>query len=231
MTIADAETILSFEAGLKTTFFNNRARFNINGYFFTIDDQQLTAIGGAGNFNQLVNADQGIGYGIEAEFDLAVTDDLTLMSNFSWNETEIQDENLQTTPCGSATPCAVLDPIDPVTGGALIDGNPFPQAPRFIANVVLDYTRDLGAGEFFASTDWSYRLCSNIFLYESIEFDAKSQVIGGALAGYRLDSVHVSGFVRNSTDNLGTVSTIVFNNLSGIFNQPRSYGVELGWRY
>ena len=231
VTVAETETILSFEAGLKTTFLDDRARFNINGYFFTIDDQQLTAIGGAGNFNQLLNADQGIGYGIEAEFDLAVTDDLTLSSNFSWNETEIQDANLQTAPCGSATPCTVLDPVDPVTGGALIDGNPFPQAPRFIGNLVLDYTRDLGAGEFFASTDWSYRSDANIFLYESVEFEAEPQVIGGARAGYRLDNVHFAGFVRNLTDTVGTVSAIDFNNLSGIFNQPRTYGVELGWRY
>lgn len=231
VTVADTETILSWEAGLKTTFLDNRARFNINGYFFTIDDQQLTAIGGAGNFNQLLNADEGIGYGIEAEFDLAVTDDLTLSSNFSWNETEIQDENLQTAPCGSATPCTVLDPIDPLTGGALIDGNPFPQAPRFIGNLVLDYSKEVGSGEVFANTDWSYRSSSNIFLYDSVEFESEAQVIGGAKLGYRLPNWHVAGFVRNVTNTVGTVSAIDFNNLSGIFNQPRTYGIELGWRY
>ena len=231
VTVADTETIISYEAGLKSTFFDNRVRFNINGYFYSIDDQQLTAIGGAGNFNQLVNADQGIGYGIEAELDIAVTDDFTMSSNFSYNETEIQDDTLETAICGSATPCTVLDPINPETGNALIDGNPFPQAPRFIANVILDYNRDIGPGEFFASTDWSYKSSANIFLYESIEFLAEPQVIGGARIGYRLNNMHIAGFGRNLTNTVGTVSAIDFNNLSGIFNQPRTYGIELGWRY
>ncbi len=231
VTVAETETIISYEAGLKSTFLDNRVRFNINGYVFAIDDQQLTAIGGAGNFNQLINADEGLGYGIEAELDIALSDDLTILSNFSWNETEIQDATLETAPCGSATPCTVLDPINPANGNALIDGNPFPQAPRFIANVTLDYNREIGRGELFASTDWSYRSSSNLFLYESVEFEAEPQVIGGARLGYRLDSVHVAGFIRNITNTVGTVSAIDFNNLSGIFNQPRTYGIELGWRY
>ncbi|MBD2842733.1 TonB-dependent receptor [Erythrobacter rubeus] len=231
ITVADTETIISYEAGLKSNFLDGRGRFNLTGYVYSIDDQQLTAIGGAGNFNQLVNIDQGLGYGIEAELDFALTDALTLSSNFSWNETEIKDETAQTAPCGSATPCTVLDPIDRATGNALIDGNPFPQSPRFIANAVLQYNRQIGPGEFFATTDWSYRSSSNIFLYDSVEFEAEPQVLGGLRVGYQLDSWTIAGWARNITNTVGTVSAIDFNNLSGIFNQPRTYGVEIGWRY
>lgn len=231
VTVADTETILSYEAGLKSNFLDGRGRFNLTGYVFSIEDQQLTAIGGAGNFNQLINVDQGLGYGIEAELDFALTQDLNFSSNFSWNETEIQDEFAQTAPCGSATPCTVLDPIDPVTGNAFIDGNPFPQSPRFIANAILDYSRDVGPGELFATTDWSYRSPANIFLYEAVEFETEPQVIGGARIGYRWDNRTVALWSRNITNTVGTVSAIDFNNLSGIFNQPRTYGVELGWRF
>lgn len=231
VTTADSETIISYEGGVKSTWLNNTVRANINGYFFNINDQQLTAIGGAGNFNQLLNADEGIGYGIEAELDWAATDNLTISSNFSWNETEIRDETLQTAVCGSATPCTVLDPIDPVTGGALIDGNPFPQAPRFIANVIFNYTQPFAGGEAFWSSDWSYRSSSNIFLYESIEFEADARLIGGVKAGFRKGSWEISGFSRNITNQIATISAIDFNNLSGIFDQPRTYGVEIGWKY
>ena len=229
VTTADSETILSFEGGVKSQLFNNRVRANVNAYYFNINDQQLTAIGGAGNFNQLLNADEGVGYGIEAEFDVLLSENLTLSSNFSWNETEIQDANLTTAPCGSATPCTVLDPLD-ADGNALIDGNPFPQAPEIIANVILDYTYPLANGELFGTTDWSYRSSANIFLYESVEFEADNQLIGGLRAGFRKDNWHIAGFARNITNEVGTVSAIDFNNLSGIFNQPRTYGVEIGWK-
>ena len=230
VTTADSETILSFESGVKSTLYDNRLRANVNAYFFTIDDQQLTAIGGAGNFNQLLNADQGIGYGIEAEVDYAVTDNFTISTNFSWNETEIQDDTLTTAVCGSATPCTVLDPLD-ANGSALIDGNPFPQAPRYIANIIADYTYPLGNGELFGITDWSFRSSANIFLYEAIEFETGSSFIGGVKAGYRTGKWQISGFARNITNEVQTISAIDFNNLSGIFNQPRTYGVEIGWKY
>ncbi len=230
VTTADSETILSYEGGVKSILLNNRVRANLNAYYFNINDQQLTAIGGAGNFNQLLNADEGIGYGIEAELDFAVNDNLTLSTNFSWNETEIQDENLTTAPCGSATPCTVLDPLD-ANGGALIDGNPFPQAPEFIFNIIANYTQPFAGGELFGTTDWSYRSSANIFLYESVEFEADSQFIGGLKAGFRKGPWQIAGFARNITNEVGTVSAIDFNNLSGIFNQPRTYGIEVGWKY
>ena len=230
VTTADSETILSYEGGVKSTLADNRVRANLNGYYFNINDQQLTAIGGAGNFNQLLNAEEGIGYGLEAEVDVAITDNFTASTNFSWNETEIQDPTLTTAPCGSATPCTVLDALD-ANGGALIDGNPFPQAPRFIANIVLSYAQPMHGGELFGTTDWSYRSSANIFLYESVEFETEAQVLGGVRAGFRKGPWEIAGYARNITNTIGTVSAIDFNNLSGIFNQPRTYGIEIGWRY
>ncbi len=231
VTTADTEIILSYEGGVKSTLFDNRVRANLNAYYYNIDDIQLTAIGGAGNFNQLLNADEGIGYGIEGELDVLLAEGLTLATNFSWNETEIQDEDLTSGICGA--PCTVLDPVIDAGGTPLanIDGNPFPQAPRFIANAVLTYTYPLAGGEVFGTTDWSYRSSVNIFLFESVEFETEPQVIGGVRAGFRKNGWHIAGFSRNITNTIGTVSAIDFNNLSGIFNQPRTYGVEIGWAY
>ena len=53
--------------------------------------------------------------------------------------------------------CTVTDPIVNVAGQnrAKIDGNPFPQAPEYTANLTLNYVRALGNDtELFASTDW-----------------------------------------------------------------------------
>ncbi|MBK8199415.1 MAG: TonB-dependent receptor [Acidobacteria bacterium] len=227
ITTADSEILDSYEAGLKTTLLDGRLDANLAVYAYTVEDLQLTAIGGAGNFNQLLNAEEGKGYGFEADIRALLTESLAFSAGLSYNNTEINDPGLTAGICGSA--CTVLDPIDPVTGGALIDGNPFPQAPEWIANFAFDYTRDFRGGELFATTDWSYRSDSNIFLYESIEFTAEGRWEGGASLGYRQGPWSAKAFVRNLTDEVGTVSAIDFNNLSGIFNQPRIYGVELGW--
>lgn len=225
VTTADSELLTSYEIGVKGNFLNDRVRTALTGYFYNIDDQQLTAIGGAGNFNQLLNADRGLGYGFEAELDILIAEGLTLLTSLSYNGTEIDDPDLTAGICGS--PCTVLDPIDPITGGALIDGNPFPNAPEWIANAVLNYERDIGPGTFFANTDWSFRSDANIFLYESVEFTSDGFVEGGVRAGYRFENIEVAAFGRNITDSIGTLTAIDFNNLSGVFNQPRTWGIEL----
>jgi len=229
VTTADSETLDSFELGVKSFLFDNRVKFYASAFYYTIDDQQLTAIGGAGNFNQLLNADQGRGLGFEVDASAIVTENLTLTGGLSFNDTEIQDEGLTAGTCGA--PCTVLDAIDPVTGGAFIDGNPFPNSPKWIANVVADYRQPVGEGEFFATTDWAYRSDANIFLYESIEFESQGWIEGGVRAGYSQGPWTPAAFVRNLTDVDGLVSAIDFNNLSGIVNQPRTYGVQLEWAF
>jgi iron complex outermembrane receptor protein len=227
ITTADSEILDSYEAGLKTTLLDGRLDANLAAYTYTVEDLQLTAIGGAGNFNQLLNAEQGKGYGFEADIRALLMEGLAFSAGVSYNNTEIDDAGLTVGVCGA--PCTVLNAIDPVTGGALIDGNAFPQAPEWIGNFAFDYTRDWRGGEIFASTDWSYRSDSNIFLYESTEFTAEGRWEGGAALGYRKGPWSAKAFVRNLTDEIGTVSAIDFNNLTGIFNQPRIYGIELGW--
>jgi len=227
ITTAESEILDSYEVGLKTTLLDGRLDANLAAFTYTVEDLQLTAIGGAGNFNQLLNAEEGKGYGFEADVRALLSENLAFSAGLSYNNTEINDPGLTAGVCGS--PCTVLDPIDIVTGGALIDGNAFPQAPEWIGNFAFDYTRDFRDGEIFASTDWSYRSDSNIFLYESVEFTAEGRWEGGAAAGYRKGPWSGKVFVRNLTDEIGTVSAIDFNNLTGIFNQPRIYGIELGW--
>lgn len=229
ITTADSETLISYEAGVKSELFNNRVRTNLGVFYYEVEDQQLTAIGGAGNFNQLLNAENGEAYGFEAEVDAILTDFLTVSAGVSYNNTEIQDADLTTAPCGA--PCTVLDPIDPVTGGALINGNSFPNAPEWIGNVVVNYRQPVGAGEVFATTDWAYKGETNFFLYESTEFTADGYWEGGLRVGYSQGPWSVAAFGRNITDEEAAIGAIDFNNLAIFTNPPRTLGVELRWDY
>lgn len=227
-TVAKSETILSFEGGFKSEFMDNRARLNVTGYYYEVDDQQFSIIGGAGNINQVVNADEGIGWGVEVDAEALLTDQLYVSVGFSYNNTEINDSDLATAPCGSGL-CTVLDPLNSL-GQALIDGNPFPNAPELTFNAFAEYTQSFrDHGEFFVNTDWAVQGETNFFLYESTEFRSSGNFEGGVRLGYRRNDGRYEGafFARNITDEENVKGGIDFNNLTGFVNEPRVVGFQL----
>ncbi len=120
---ANSETITSIEAGFKSQLAGDRVRFNGSVFYYEVKDQQLSAIGGAGNLVQLVNADKGTGMGFDLEGEFLVTDRFLVTAGLSYTDTEIEDSSLVVTPCGSGL-CTVLDSLD-IDGNAIVDGNSF----------------------------------------------------------------------------------------------------------
>ncbi len=233
VTVAESETVLSIEAGVKADLFDRRLRVGFNVFDYTVDDQQLTAVGGNANIARLVNADKTKGRGFELDLEAFVTDNLLVTFGASFNDTEIQDDDLSVTPC-VANFCGVLDPADPARPGAvLIDGNPLPQAPRHVYNLTARWGMPVGNGEFFVFTDWAYRSEVNFFLYESVSFRGQSLLEGGLRTGYLWDNgdKELALFGRNITDEEVVVGGIDFNNLTGFLNEPRIWGVEFSARF
>ena len=222
---ADSETVLSYEIGFKSQFLDNLARVNAAAFYYDANDLQFSAIGGGGNFNQLVNAD-GEAWGFEADIEYLATDDLLFTAGVSYNDTEITEPGLRVAPCGGG--CTVLDPLDG-DGLALIEGNPFPQAPDLIWNITARYSYPLsGGGEFYAFTDWAYQGNTNFFLYESAEFNSNANVEGGLRLGYMSPDgkFDLALFARNILDAENVKGGIDFNNLTGFVNEPRVVGVS-----
>ncbi|HEY1073133.1 TonB-dependent receptor [Brevundimonas sp.] len=234
LTTADSETVMSYEAGLKSRLWNGRARLNATAYLYEVSDMQFTAIGGADNSNRLINADKGEGYGLEIDGDVYLGAGFSLAAGAAWNHTEIKDSDLLVAVCGAG--CTVVDPIVMVGTArrAKVDGNPFPQAPEYTANLTLSYVRPLGDDqELFASTDWVMQKDFNLFLYESVEFMQDTAFEGGLRAGWRdlNRGLEAAAYVRNLTDEANVIGAIDFNNLTAFVNEPRMYGVELSKRF
>jgi iron complex outermembrane recepter protein len=244
VTTATSETIRSYEAGVKSTFLEGRGRFNLNGFYYDLNNAQLTAVGGGVNANRLLNARNVRGYGFEADAELRPVPQLVLTAGISYNHTELRDAGLTTAGCGArlggADPsiCTLLDPVvvpaNPIFQSPAvvnINGNSLPQSPRWIANWTARYGVPVGNGEVYAYTDWAYRSRINFFLYDTVEFQSKSLLEGGLRLGYKTDRFDVSGFVRNVTDTTEAVGAIDFNNLTGFVNEPRIFGVEVGVKF
>jgi iron complex outermembrane receptor protein len=232
--VADAETINSIEAGFKADLIDNTLRVNAAVFAYEVDDIQLSAIGGANNGNSLLNADKGRAFGFEVDAQYLVTENFVITAGFSFNDTQIQDDNLLVAFC--ASDCTVLDPIVTVTDAmgnlvqrSAVDGNPFPQAPESIFNFTARYAIPMGNdGELFAYTDWAFQGETNLFLYESLEYQTDNNMEGGLRIGYEnfAHGYTVALFGRNITNEDNVKGAIDFNNLTGIVNEPRIIGIE-----
>ncbi|WP_317203041.1 TonB-dependent receptor [Janthinobacterium sp.] len=224
VTVADAETIISYEAGVKADLMNRRARVAFSVYDFEVKNQQLTVVGGTSNVNHLVNAAKTKGHGVELDLEGFVTTSLKMSLGGSYNFTEIKDASLAVGRCGS---CTVTNPVN-AANQVLIDGNPLPQAPKWIVNATARYSIPLADGEMFVFTDWAYRSKINLFLYEALEYSAKPLLEGGLRVGYTWQGgkYEVAAYGRNITNTQRVTGAIDFNNRTGFLNEPRIWGLQ-----
>ncbi|MFA6219916.1 MAG: TonB-dependent receptor [Erythrobacter sp.] len=226
VTVADTETIDSIEAGAKVDLPRGLGFLSGAVFGYRTDNQQLTAVGGAGNFNQLLNADEVEGYGVEIDGRLNIAANFELAFGYSWNKTEINDPGLEVAACAAG--CTILDPINPLTGNALIDGNSLPNAPEHIANATARYAIPVPSGEIYLFADWAFRSEIDFFLYESVEFESDAKSETGARIGYVHDggAWELAAFGRNIFGEVSIEGAIDFNNLSGFVNEPAVWGIE-----
>jgi len=229
VSVADTETIISYEAGIKTEMMERRLRVNFSGYIWETDDQQLTIIGGAMNTAELINADRVDGYGFEAEAEIMPTPRWLASLGLSSDNTEIKDDSLTVNGCAI---CTILDPIAP-NGEFSINGNSLPHAPEWIFNGIIDYRVPRGEGGlFFGSLDWAYYSEKQFFLYESKEFSGDSFEVG-LRVGYAFSQAkyEVALYGRNIADAEIIRGGIDFSNNVGFTNDPRIIGVEFVARF
>ena len=226
---AGAEKALSFEAGIKQDLFDKRARLSASVFQYRVKDKQLTAGNGTVNMNQLINADKVTGQGVELDFQANLGNGFSTTLGYSYNDTEIKDKNLFVQYCGNvlnnpSSGCTPTNAPGPFPGTSKIDGNPLPRAPKNQLNFTLKYATEIGDGEFYAYTDWTYRSSYNFFLYQAPEYKAKSLTEGGLRAGYKWSRYEVAAYARNITDKQVVIGAIDFDNLTGMLNEPRSFG-------
>jgi len=235
VTVADSETMISYEGGIKSSFFNQRVRLNLTGYVYDMDDQQLTAVGGDVNTARLLNADDTDGAGFELDGEWSATRNLRFTFGTSYNFTEINDEDLRVplpASIANCDACSVEDPVVEIDGQDFvnIDGNRLPQAPRWIANWTARYDHPVGeTTRVFVFTDWALNTKENFFLYNAPEFQSETVVTGGLRVGATFSdgAYEFALFGRNITNELALEGGVDFNNLTGFVNDPSMWGIEL----
>ncbi len=234
---ARSETVTSYEAGIKTLLDDHKLRLNLDGFTYWVAHPQFSAIGGASNSVILLNAHGGLAYGLEADAEYTPTDNWDFTAGGSWDHTEIHDTALQVAPCGAVPGaplasllCTPTNPYTAATGGAFINGNPFPNAPEYILNATAKYTWPLQSGaQIYIYTDWYVQGYTNFFLYKSAEYHSNGNYEGGLKIAYVFPdkTTEIALYARNLTDQANLQGGIDFNNLTGFVGDPRVIGIQL----
>jgi iron complex outermembrane receptor protein len=238
--VAQSEKNISYETGIKAELFDRRARVAFDVYYYDVSHQQLTAVGGSSNQTALINAAHTIGKGAELDFEVHPAPNLVVNLSGSFNQTRINDKNLAVSPCFNwSSPlspdlkCHITNPPNPA-GLTLIDGNPLPQAARWMGDLSLRYSVPLSSdSEVYIYTDWSYRSEINFFLYEAKEFVGPPLTQGGLRLGYTWadKKYEVAAFCRNCTNQIRVIGAIDFENATGFINDPRIVGGQISVKF
>jgi iron complex outermembrane receptor protein len=232
-TTANSETNTSYEAGVKTALLDNKVHFNLTGFYYDVDHIQLNGNDSNGN-GVLFNAAKGTGYGMEAELEARPVQNLRFNIGFSWLHTEIKDRGVfaQAGAAGGVLAETVLNPTVRVGNNyfAQINGNPFPNAPKYNLNLGGRY--DLPVGDrnnrVFIAADFNMQGKTNYTLYRTLEYTANGNYELGGKIGYAFGRYEAAVFVRNLTNQKNLVNVIDTNNYrAGIYNDPRIFGVML----
>jgi iron complex outermembrane receptor protein len=229
-TTADSETILSYEAGFKSTLLDNTLRLNASAFTYEVKDIQLNGNDSNGN-GVLFNADKAKAYGMEADAEWRPVSNLTLTAGVSLLHSEIKDKRVYAQVCAlnGVVVCSVGDPTIKIGTNvfAQIDGEPLPNAPEYNVNLSGRYDLPINSGKLFVATDWNLQGYTSFVLYKTKEFTSNGNFEGGLKLGYASDKGYeVALFGRNIT-NEKNLKGVIENYMAAVYNEPRIVGVSI----
>lgn len=244
---ADPEYVDNFEVGLKKTW---GGRFQLNAAAFFTDYQgfqaPLTVVlnpttGSTGS--QFLNLDAEI-WGVELEGQWAPVENMQIFGSYAYLNTEIVEG------------CCFVDTTDPralqpgarPTGATLpngsrpqtLVGNQLPLTPEHKVNLGANYTWDFDAGSLTLGTTYTYTGDQQQTIWANPNFTSPSNEIVDFRALWRDidDRFTIIGFVKNAFDEVayqsqavGSASTAGVQRRTVKLNFPRTYGIELQYRF
>ncbi|WP_293907139.1 TonB-dependent receptor [Phenylobacterium sp.] len=216
------ETVSMFEAGAKTEFWDHRARFNVAAYTGRLKDVQVDFSVIILNNNrgtlETTNAATGRTKGVEADFALQPLEGLTLSGSYTYTKVRLSKAfnpftNLQ----------ATVNPLyTPRNAGSLAADY---QQPVAIGTLRAHIDVNMADGQYTSTTDPNVSDKSVLVNGRLAVSDIRMADSGASLqlsvwARNLFNEQHA--FLRNFNAALGTY---------GIFNEPRTFGVEGNVRF
>ena len=226
----EPETIWSYEIGVKSRLLNDR--LILNAAAFRYDYTNLQAQDSIGNQPIIRNVGEARVEGVEFEARAQLSDIFTLDGSLTYVDARFTEGEL-TEPLRPA-------PLDQPPGSFVRDlsGLTLPRAPEWKFNIGAQADVPLGGGELLLRADYGWQ--SKIY-FTVFNIDAASEDSYGVLKArvqYTLpdDRYYIAAFGDNLTDevyfsNQILTGTVYGAEFVGPLAPPRTYGIELGFRF
>jgi iron complex outermembrane receptor protein len=231
--IARSETTTSYETGIKADFLDHKARVSWDVYYYRLESPQESAT--VGDLTELLNAKAAYGRGTELQLDYHPLPALTLNISGAVNETQIDDNKLAIGPCFNwsfaiaTAACTVLNPLN-AAGNALVDGNPLPQAAKYMGDASVRYDLLLpNSADVYLYSDVSSRSSMLASLVSSTEFNLPNLTTFGVRLGYVFgenSKYEVAAFCRNCANQIRQVGNITFDDFLAYVSDSRVIGAS-----
>jgi iron complex outermembrane receptor protein len=212
----DPESVSMYEIGAKSEFWDHRARLNLAAYAGDLKDVQVdfvvTILNNNRGTTETTNAATGRTRGVEADFSVQPIEGLTLSASYAFTKTTLSQAF---NPFTSAM--ATIYPL---------------YTPKNAGSVSVDYERPAFGATFRAHLDGNY--ADGQFTQSTDPtLSDRSFLVNGrvALTDIRLDGGQELQLALWSRNLFNEAYAFVKNNggplgIYGIFNEPRTFGVE-----
>jgi iron complex outermembrane receptor protein len=219
----DAETLVSYELGLKGQFFDDRLKLSLSAFLMQRNDMQANAwvLFPPANWRSYIdNVDDGENLGVEAEFSWQATRQLQVFGGLGILETKLGDLTVQ----------------DIATGAPLVqEGRDQAHAPGYQIFLGFDYAI---SANYFVSVQLEAK--DAFFFSNSHNIRSEAHELVHLAAGYRGNQVDVTLWGRNLFDKDYAVRGFYFGNnpLNGWIleeytqlGEPATFGVTAEYHF
>jgi outer membrane receptor protein involved in Fe transport len=215
-----ADTLINYEAGIKSSLFDHKVTLELAGFYIDWDNIQLLEY--SGQFSATVNGGKARSKGVEWSLDWRPVSGLSLGTSGSYND-------------------AHLVTAAPAAGGAA--GAPLPFVPKWQTSTTADYRWDLSPNtQAYVGATWNYigeRFGMLTPSVQQVRIPAYGTV--DLRAGIDFKHFSIQLFAKNIADSRG-INTVIHNfsaysgamgtdgGYSIILTRPRTIGVTLGFK-
>jgi len=243
----EADWLTNYEMGWKSTWFDNRLRFNGAVFMQEWDDFQFALLGAQG-LTEINNAGAAQIDGIEMDVSWAVTEQLGISAGFAYLDSELTENY-----CGFVNPttgnpetrsnCPNVDENgNPTTSDPQArKGTPLPVTPEIKANATVRYEFPVGTFNSYVQGSVIYSDERRVDLREAendIIGNLPSYTITDLAAGFGKNDWRLELFLTNAFDELAQVSrfaqcaeTVCGTEVYVVPQRPRTIGLKFSQEF
>ena len=215
----DEDFTTNWEFGWKTTWMDDRMRFNGAVYLVEWDDFQYSILDfSVSNLTIIRNAGQATVQGLEFDLDYALSSEWTWSFSGAYTSAELDE--------------------DIVNDGEVIapDGTEMPFVPEVQFSTILRYGTEIGSFDSYAQVAWSYTDNSWSSIEVDIREDQDSYNLVNLAFGIARDNWTADLFIDNATDERAEIARSYpgYPSEKDTYintNRPRTIGIRFGQKF